>query len=453
MPVKGQFPKVINRREERNMIEFIWLGIGIIIGGSAVYIILRERILNFQKAVVRQVELEEEILQCKTKIAEYETLLRAERGFAEEKQKLISQTEKHLADAFKVLSAEALNQNNEAFLHLAKTRFENLQSGAQVDLNQRQQAIVELMEPVKKALEGFEQKVSQIEKAREGAYVSVTEQVKNLLMSQLRLEKETSNLAKAMRSPNVRGQWGELQLRRTVELSGMVNHVDFFEQTTLLTDEGKQRPDMIVHLPNGRKIIVDAKAPLSAYLEAIEASEPGAQLSKFKEYARHIRDHITKLGMKAYWKQIKPAPEFVILFIPGEVFFSAALEHDPTLIEHGVENQVILATPIILITLLKVIAYGWSQESVAEDARAISELGNALYERMGVFVGHLEDIRKGLDKAVVSYNRAVTSLETRVLPVARKFSEYKGIVSKPLNSLSVIEEAIVVPNGITAEVD
>lgn len=433
------------------MIDFIWVFCGMLIGSCATWLFLKEQLKTSKKAIARLAEVEAELMSCRTRLTEYETLLKAEREFAQEKQKILAQAEKQLTEAFKALSVEALNRNSESFLQLAKTRFENLQVSAEGALQQRQQAIEELMQPVKKALEGFEQKVGDIEKAREGAYSGLTEQVKNLLMSQLRLEKEANNLVKAMRSPNVRGQWGELQLRRTVELAGMVSHVDFFEQATVATEEGRQRPDMLIHLPNQRKVIVDAKAPLSAYLEALEVNELSIQLTKLKEYARHIREHITKLGTKAYWKQVEMAPEFVILFVPGEVFFSAALEQDPTLIEYGAQNQVILATPTTLIALLKAVAYGWRQESIAEEAKEISELGSVLYERMGILVNHLEDIRKGLEKAVTSYNRAANSLEARVLPAARKFSNYKGMATKSVESLGIIEETLVVSSNVMNE--
>lgn len=361
--------------------------------------------------------------------------------FFVQRQEIIA--EKRFENTFKALSSEALQNNNRSFLDLAKATFEKMQEGAKGDLSQKEKSISEMVTPIKQTLEKFDEKVNALEKAREGAYSGLNEQVKSLLVTQTKLESETANLVKALRAPNVRGQWGEMQLKRTVELAGMINQVDFVEQESVTTEDGRQRPDMIINLPNGKKIIVDAKAPLAAYLEALEAKQPHEQILKLKDHARQIKEHLQKLGAKSYWKQFEPTPEFVVLFLPGEMFFSAALEQDPCLIEFGSDNRVILATPTTLIALLKTISYGWKQESIALDAKEISELGNVLYDRMSVLANHFLDLRKGLTQSVTAYNKAVSSMETRVLPTARKFKELHSIGDDEIAELSTIDVPIV----------
>ena len=408
-------------------IGMIILGIvaGLVIGSGGMYI-LRERKIAF----------------LKEKLIEAETLRDAEKRGREEKDSLLKEAEKQFENAFKALSSEALKSNNQSFLDLAKMTFEKMQEGAKGDLAYKEKAIKEMVSPIKQSLEKFDEKVNALEKNREGAYAGLHEQIKSLVKTQMKLEGETANLVKALRAPNVRGQWGEMQLRRTVELAGMINQVDFFEQESVSTEEGRQRPDMIVNLPNGRKVIVDAKAPLAAYLDALEAKDPEEQIVKLKHHARQIRDHLQKLGTKSYWKQFEPTPEFVVLFLPGEMFFSAALEQDPELVDFGADNRVILATPTTLIALLKTVAYGWKQEAVALEAKEIHELGSALYERISVLAVHFDDIRKGLDKSVSAYNKAVSSIESRVLPTARRFKELHSIGDKDIVELKEVDKVI-----------
>lgn len=330
---------------------------------------------------------------------------------AEAKLALLEDARGRMAEAFQGLSREALETNSKTFLQLAGET-----------LGQKSQAIDQVVQPLKESLGKVECAVREIEAKREGAYGTLTEQVRSLSEAQARLEGETANLVKALRQPQVRGRWGEIQLRRVVELAGMVEHCDFEEQVTVTGGEGRLRPDLVVSLPNGRIVVVDAKVPLEAYLEAVETRDEALRQDLMKGHTRQVRDHISKLAAKDYWKQFDRTPDFVVLFLPGESFMSAAAGTDLELIEFGAKNRVLLATPTTLLALLKAVAYGWNQEAVTRNAKAISDTGRELYDRLRAFLAHLQGVRKGLKNAEEAYNSAVGSLETRVLTSARRLA-------------------------------
>ncbi len=355
--------------------------------------------------------------------ARLETALASERTVAAEKLAAVNAAETALREAFQALSAQALQNNNAAFLALAKTALGELHERAAGDLEHRRRAIDHLVQPIRESLERVGTQLQTVEKERVGAYSALTEQVQALAMSQQQLHGETANLVRALRAPSVRGRWGEMQLRRVVELAGMLPHCDFHEQQTVTTDDGRRRPDLIVQLPGGRHLVVDAKAPLLAYLDALESTDEGLRDANMKEHARQVREHVSALGAKSYWAQFQPSPELVVMFLPAETFLNSALQHDPTLIEFAAVRRVVLASPTSLIALLYAIAHGWQQQAVADEVIELSRLGRDLYDRLRTMVGHFEQVRRGLNTATTAYNDAMGSLEKRVLVAARRFRD------------------------------
>jgi DNA recombination protein RmuC len=348
-----------------------------------------------------------------------------------------------LTHEFKALSAEALQHNNESFLKLAQATLEKYQEGAKSDLAARQLAVETLVKPLKESLEKVDAKIGEIEKSRANAYGQLSEQLKSLGTAQVSLQAEAAKLSTALRSTTAAGTWGELQLRRVVEMSGMSAYCDFTEQQS--ANGGAFRADLVVRLPGGQQIVIDAKAPNDAYREAANASDETVRATKLAEHAAKVRSHIDALGAKNYWEQFQPSPEFVVLFLPGDQFLSGALQSDPTLIDRAIGKKVLLATPATLIALLKAAAYGWRQESVSKNAEAIADLGRELHDRVATFAEHIENVGSGLKSALGHYNKAVGSYGSTLLPGARKLAELGAKGTKELPAPDPIE---VVPREI-----
>jgi DNA recombination protein RmuC len=381
------------------------LVIGLILGAGVVFLLIRPRI-----AALR-VDLEHE------------------QGRSQEKVALLEKTERDLTERFDALAAAALRNNNESFLELAAAK-----------LGQKEQAVEHLVGPLKESLQKVDGKLQELEVARKGAYSSLAEQVRQLGETQKELRSETGNLVSALRDrPNVRGRWGEIQLRRVVEMAGMLEHCDFETQHHVATDDGRIRPDLVVKMPGGGSVVVDAKVAGQAYIESLECKDDESRTLKLRDHARQVRDHVTKLGAKNYWSQFERTPDFVVLFLPGETFLSAALEQDPALIEESFNNRVLIATPTTLIALLRTVAYGWRQETIAESAKEVSELGRELYKRMATLTEHYTKVGKGLQSAVRAYNDSVGSFERSVLPGVRKLKDHGVTSTSDLADLHEIE--------------
>jgi DNA recombination protein RmuC len=402
----------------------LWLIMGIAIGGALVLAALRPRLL--ETATLRR-----ERDQFAAEAARLEGRLESERAMAE--------------DRFRALSADALKSNNEQFLALAKQTLGTYQSEARGELEKREKAVAQLVAPISEQLGKVDTRLEKLDRDRLQTTTKLDEQLRAMVVSQDRLRGETGALVAALRKPQARGRWGEMQLRNVVELAGMVSYCDFAEQVTVHDADRTMRPDLIVNMPGGKKVVVDAKAPLQAFLDAYDATDEGDRDRHMAEHARLLRDHIRKLSARSYWSQFAEAPDFVLLFLPGEHFYNAALEADPSLIQQGVDQQVLIATPTTLIALLRAVHYGWQQEKVAENAREISELGRELHTRIGTVAEHVQRLGKRLGGAVDAYNQAVGSLETRVLVSARRFADH-GVVGHD-KQIAPIDPIDVVPRS------
>ncbi len=434
--------------------------VGLVVGGAVAYALsLRAK----RVAETRAAGAEAKVDELRTQIAraeedfrglregldaEREARVKAQTELAEatkhleEQKKLLEQAQARLTDTFKALSDDALKSNNQAFLELAKKTLEGALAEAKGDLDKRKEAIDGLVKPLGESLKQYEDHIRALEQTRQKAYGSLDEQLKLLSTTHQELRKQTGSLVNALKTPQVRGQWGELGLRRVVELAGMSQHCDFTEQVSVQAEGGRLRPDMIVHLPGEREIVLDAKVSLDAYLRALSAESDEERARCLKDHARQTRNHMEALARKSYWEQFEQAPEFVVMFIRGESFFGAAVDQDRSLIEDGMRNRVVLATPTTLIALLRAVAYGWRQEQLAQNARTISNLGRELYDRLRTLAGHISDMGNGLDRANKAYNRAVGSIEHRIFPAARRFKELGVTAGEDIPTVEPVDTSL-----------
>lgn len=379
--------------------------------------------------------------------------LRRARLELDQEREISRQRIESMEQTFANLSHNALERNNRMFLELAQQSFGRLQAQAKGDLEVKEKAVENLVKPIREALDQTRQEIQQLERDRRQTHGVLTRHLESLVETQQALRSETRNLVQALRRPEVRGQWGELTLRRLAELAGMVEHCDFSEQVHTSTEDGHRRPDMIVRMPAGRQVVVDVKTPLDAYLSAVEATEPGPRSEHLAQHARHIRTRVKELASKRYWEQFTDAPEFVVLFIPGDQFLSAALDEDHALLEDALARKVILATPTSFVALLRAIAYGWRQETLNRNAERIREIGEDLYRRLSTLTDHMARLGRQLDSSVAQYNRLVGSFDTKVVPGARKFAELGVPANEDIESPEPIEKQARSPATENADND
>jgi len=398
------------------------LGIGLLLGLFVMWLIARSR----RNTLLRE-------------LADAEASLKNQEAIQTEREAAFELANAKLTQAFADISNRSLRANSDTFLKLAEQNLETRQAKVESDFEKREKAVEELVKPIQDALHASHKQISDLEKSRSEAYGGIRNQLESMQISQKSLTQETQNLVKALRRPEVRGQWGEITLRRLVELAGMVEHCDFIEQVHTVGDDKIIRPDMIVNMPDHRQLVVDVKTPLDAYLSAAEAEDDAQRKLGLERHAKNVRAHIRMLSSKAYWKQFDESPEFVILFIPGDQFLSAALAEEPDLIEYALSQQIILATPTSFVALLKAVAYGWRQTALADNAKEIRVLAEDLYGRLGTFVTHMNRVGRQLASSVEHYNKAVGSLERKVLPGARKFTELGVHGKKEIEKLESLE--------------
>ncbi len=441
------------------MNQWSFAAVGVVVGAAVAWVVALVRLRRTEHRTLaaeaeagmlrrQQDEARHEMLKLREKLeseqkarAIAETSLEAERKNLDQQLRLLNEAQLKLTETFKALSGDILASQSQTFLQLADQKFGMLRAQAEGELKARQQAIESLVAPLGDSLKSYGEMIHQMEKARAEAYGGLASEIKNLLVASERLQRETGTLSAALKGGSqARGRWGELTLRRVVELAGMSEHCDFTEQESLQDENGRLRPDLIVKLPGDRRIAVDAKAPLQGFLDAVAALNEDDRRQALENYARVVRMHMNQLGGKAYWEQLQPSPELVVLFLPGDSFFSAALEQDRSLIEDAMQKRVVIATPTTLIALLHSVAYGWRQEQVEKNAQQVGDLGRQLYERLRVFAGHFGDAGAALKKAVDGYNRAVGSLESRVLAAARRFKDLGAVVGGDIGELPALDE-------------
>jgi len=408
--------------------EIALLVIGLLVGAAAAWTLARARAAA-ESAALR-------------------TELEHERSANKEKLAVVVQAREELSAQLRAMCAEALRGNNEQFIQLARAQFEQLQLKAQHDLDSRQKAVESLVVPIRESLEKVGAEVKTLDQARRQDVGMLTQHLRSVAETNERLRAETGNLVTALRTPSVHGRWGEMQLRNAVETAGMLEYCDFFEQTTSRTEDRLLRPDLVVRLPGGRSVVVDAKTPIQALLDASHTDDEGVRAQRLADFARNVREHVAALKGKSYWQQFDSAPDFVVMFLPGESFFRAAIEQDPALLELHASSRIVLASPATLITMLRTIASSWREERIAESARVVSDLGRELYERLATMTEHVATLGRRLDSAVQAYNQTVGSFERRVLVSARRFTEHGIDAAKEIVELSPVDKSTQPPQTV-----